>query len=69
MAPRELELLLPQLVAFPPNPAPSIPLPDDVYDKEIKKLRKILNDTPANVLTGEADLFEVHSALFLLPSL
>ncbi|KAL9596924.1 MAG: hypothetical protein Q9219_005487 [cf. Caloplaca sp. 3 TL-2023] len=52
MAPKDIESLLPQLLSFPPHPPPPIPLSDAAYDKEIKHLRKALNDTPASSLTG-----------------
>ncbi|KAL8936930.1 MAG: hypothetical protein Q9211_003947 [Gyalolechia sp. 1 TL-2023] len=52
MAPKDIESLLPQLLSFPPHPPPPLPLSDTVYDKEIRILRKALNDTPANALTG-----------------
>ncbi|KAI4129796.1 MAG: hypothetical protein LQ338_002047 [Usnochroma carphineum] len=47
-----MESLLPQLVSFPPHPPPPLPLSDAAYDKGIKNLRKVLNDTPANTLTA-----------------
>ncbi|KAI4139312.1 MAG: hypothetical protein L6R39_006359 [Caloplaca ligustica] len=47
-----MESLLPQLLSFPPHPPPSLPLSDIAYDREIRGLRKILNDTPANALIG-----------------
>ncbi|KAL8998174.1 MAG: hypothetical protein Q9169_002728 [Polycauliona sp. 2 TL-2023] len=50
MAPRDIDSLLPQLLAFPPHPP--VPLVDVAYDKEIKGLRKVLNDTPASLLTA-----------------
>ncbi len=63
MAPRDKDSLLPQLLSFPPHPPPPVPLVDAAYDKEIKNLRKVLNDTPANALTAGApyggDLIEV----------
>ncbi|KAI4134601.1 MAG: hypothetical protein LQ341_006003 [Variospora aurantia] len=52
MAPRDMEYLLPQLLSFPPHPPPPLPLSDQVYDKEIKTLRLVLNEIPANALTG-----------------
>ncbi|KAL8818359.1 MAG: hypothetical protein Q9223_002994 [Gallowayella weberi] len=47
-----MDPLLPQLLSFPPHPPPPIPLVDAVYDKEIKSLRKLLNDLPASALTA-----------------
>ncbi|KAL8965695.1 MAG: hypothetical protein Q9197_006380 [Variospora fuerteventurae] len=52
MAPRDMEYLLPQLLSFPPHPPPPLPLSDQVYDKEIRTLRLVLNEIPANALTG-----------------
>ncbi|CAL8579250.1 hypothetical protein XPA_005000 [Xanthoria parietina] len=52
MAPRNMDSLLPQLLTFPPHPPPPVPLVDVAYDKEIKSLRKVLNDTPASLLTA-----------------
>lgn len=52
MAPKDIESLLPRLLSFPLHPPPPVPLSDAVYDKEIKSLRKTLNDTPANLLTS-----------------
>ncbi|KAL8950474.1 MAG: hypothetical protein Q9222_003489 [Ikaeria aurantiellina] len=52
MAPKDIESLLPFLLVFPPHPPPPIPIADALYDKEIKNLRKLLNDTPANQLTS-----------------
>ncbi|KAL8912898.1 MAG: hypothetical protein Q9171_002192 [Xanthocarpia ochracea] len=63
MAPRDTDSLLPQLLSFPPHPPPPVPLVDAAYDKEIKSLRRVLNDTPANALTAGApyggDLLEI----------
>ncbi|KAL8727281.1 MAG: hypothetical protein Q9166_006162 [cf. Caloplaca sp. 2 TL-2023] len=52
MVPRDMDSLLPQLLSFPPHPPPPFPLVDVAYDKEIKSLRKLLNDIPANSLTA-----------------
>lgn len=52
MAPRDIESLLPQLLSFPPHPPPPLPLADAAYDKEIKSLRRLLNELPANLLTA-----------------
>ncbi|KAL8710885.1 MAG: hypothetical protein Q9220_004690 [cf. Caloplaca sp. 1 TL-2023] len=52
MAPKDIETLLPFLLAFPPHPPPPIPIADAQYDKEVKNLRKFLNETPANQLTS-----------------
>lgn len=74
MAPRNIESLLPRLLSFPIHPPPPIPLSDAVYDREIKGLRKALNDTPANVLTGGVpnggDLLDIlDPSINTLPSL
>ncbi|KAL9035705.1 MAG: hypothetical protein Q9180_004717 [Flavoplaca navasiana] len=50
MAPRDMDSLLPQLLSFPPHPP--VPLADVAYDREIRSLRKVLNDTPASLLTA-----------------
>ncbi|KAL8798856.1 MAG: hypothetical protein Q9182_006334 [Xanthomendoza sp. 2 TL-2023] len=47
-----MDPLLPQLLSFPPHPPPPVPLVDAAYDKEIKNLRKLLNDLPASALTA-----------------
>ncbi|KAL8852723.1 MAG: hypothetical protein Q9221_002353 [Calogaya cf. arnoldii] len=52
MAPRDMDSLLPQLLSFPLHPPPPVPLTDAVYDKEIRSLRKVLNDLPASLLTA-----------------
>ncbi|KZF20120.1 hypothetical protein L228DRAFT_263417 [Xylona heveae TC161] len=47
-----MEALLSQLLAFPPHPPPTQPLPDAEYEKQIKTILQILNQTPANLLLG-----------------
>lgn len=47
-----MDAILPQLLAFPPHPPSLIPLPDAEYDKQIKSLVQLLNQIPANKLTG-----------------
>ncbi|KAI9707352.1 MAG: hypothetical protein M1836_000312 [Candelina mexicana] len=47
-----MDELLPQLLSFPPHPPPAQPLPDEQYDRQIKHLAQILNQTPANKLVG-----------------
>ncbi len=68
MAPRNMDSLLPQLLTFPPHPPPPVPLVDVAYDKEIKSLRKVLNDTPASLLTAGVpnggDLLDVSSLMY-----
>ncbi len=72
MAPRDMESLLPQLLSFPPHPPPQIPLSDTVYDKEIRALRNVLNNVPANSFTGGVpnggDLLDVRCPLVYLQS-
>ena len=46
--------LLPQLMAFPPHPPPSEPLSDAEYDKQIKDLVQLLNQTSASKLVGDS---------------
>lgn len=66
MAPRDMDSLLPQLLSFPPHPP--VPLVDVAYDREIRNLRKVLNDTPASILTtgvpNGGDLLDVSSPPF-----
>ncbi|KAL8934669.1 MAG: hypothetical protein Q9216_005789 [Gyalolechia sp. 2 TL-2023] len=74
MAPNDMESLLPQLLSFPPHPPPQIPLSDAIYDKEIRILRKALNDTPASAFTGGVpnggDLLDIlDPSINTLPSL
>ncbi|KAI4183900.1 MAG: hypothetical protein L6R41_005122 [Letrouitia leprolyta] len=74
MAPKDIESLLPRLLSFPLHPPPPVPLSDAVYDKEIKSLRKTLNDTPANLLTSGVpnggDLLDIlDPSINTLPSL
>lgn len=68
MAPKDMESLLPQLLSFPPHPPPQPPLSDALYDKEIRNLRKALNDTPASALTSGVpnggDLLDVRCCAF-----
>ena len=47
-----MDNLLPQLLAFPPHPPPSQPLSDAEYDKQIKSLIQLLNQTSASKLAG-----------------
>ncbi|KAL8668784.1 MAG: hypothetical protein Q9168_006597 [Polycauliona sp. 1 TL-2023] len=66
MAPRDIESLLPQLLSFPPHPPARIA--DTTYDKDIRSLRKVLNDIPASLLTAGVpnggDLLDVSFAPF-----
>ncbi|KAL6712835.1 hypothetical protein ACLMJK_009547 [Lecanora helva] len=49
----KMESLLPQLLAFPPQPPPPTPLSDAEYDKQIKALNALLNTTsPSKLLAG-----------------
>lgn len=58
-----MDLLLPQLLSFPPHPEPDKPLPDSEYDKHIKILVNHINTVPASKLTsgvpGGGDLLDV----------
>ncbi|KAI9724747.1 MAG: hypothetical protein M1812_000022 [Candelaria pacifica] len=47
-----MDELLPQLLSFPPHPPPPQPIPDDQYDRQIRHLIQVLNQTPANKLLG-----------------
>ncbi|MCJ1225691.1 hypothetical protein MMC12_002340 [Toensbergia leucococca] len=55
--------LLPHLLAFPPLPAPSTPLSDAEYDKQIQSLVQLLEQTPTINLTkgvsGGGDLLDI----------
>ena len=55
--------LLPLLLSFPPHPPPKPPLSNEEYDRQIRTLLQILNQTPASRLTGKlaggGDLLEV----------
>ena len=58
-----MDAILPQLLAFPPHPPPVTPLPDADFDKQIKIVVQLLNQTPASKLTagvhGGGDLLNV----------
>ena len=47
-----MDELLPQLLAFPPHPPPPQPLSDITYDKQIRALVQLLNQTSASKLVG-----------------
>lgn len=47
-----MDTLLPQLLAFPPRPPPVTPLTESEYDKQIRCVVQLLNQTPANKLAG-----------------
>lgn len=47
-----MDTLLPPLLSFPPHPPPVTPLTEPEYDKQIKSLVLLLNQIPANKLTG-----------------
>lgn len=61
-----MEALLPLLLAFPPHPAPVVPLSDAEYDKQIKEIVHHLSTIPASKLTsgvpGGGDLLDVSAA-------
>ena len=58
-----MDSLLPQLLAFPPHPAPAIPLAPADYHKQIISIVQLLGTTPASKLTssfpGGGDLLSV----------
>lgn len=58
-----MDAILPQLLSFPPHPPPVTPLSDAEFDKQIKIVVQLLNQTPANKLTagviGGGDLLNV----------
>ena len=47
-----MDSILTQLLAFPPHPPPVTPLPDAEFDKQIKTVVQLLNQTPANKLVA-----------------
>ena len=55
--------LLPQLLSFPPHPAPAQKLSDSDYEKQVKSIVKLLNGTSASRLVkgvgGGGDLLDV----------
>lgn len=58
-----MDNILPQLLSFPPHPPPITPLSDAEYDKQIRGVIQLLNETPAKKLTtgvsGGGDLLDV----------
>lgn len=60
---RNMESILPQLLAFPPHPPPTTPLPDAEFDKQIKVTIHLLSTIAASKLTsgvlGGGDLLDV----------
>ncbi|KAL8867735.1 MAG: hypothetical protein Q9174_005469 [Haloplaca sp. 1 TL-2023] len=74
MAPKEMSALLPQLLSFPPQPSPVLPIPDGTYDLELKRLVKLLDNVPASTFTGGVpnggDLLDIlNPAINTLPYL
>lgn len=59
-----MDVTLSQILAFPPQPPPAIPLTDAEYDKQIKILVQYINQLPASKLTagvpGGGDIFDVY---------
>ena len=47
-----MDELLAHLLTFPPHPPPPQPLPDIEYDKQIRALVQLLNQTSASKLTS-----------------
>lgn len=58
-----MDSILNQVLSFPPNPPPAVPLSDKDYDKQIRAVVQVLNATSAKKLTGGVatgeDLLEV----------
>lgn len=44
--------ILQQVLSFPPNPPPAVPLSDKDYDKQVRAVVQVLNATSAKKLTG-----------------
>ncbi|MCJ1251285.1 hypothetical protein MMC30_008516 [Trapelia coarctata] len=66
--------LLPQLLSFPPHPAPAQKLSDSDYEKRVKSIVKLLNGTSASQLVrgvgGGGDLLDIlDPAINTLPYL
>jgi len=65
-----MDELLPQLLSFPPHPAPAQKLSDSEYDKQVKSIVKLLNGTSASKLVrgagGGGDLLDVRQLWELL---
>ena len=61
-----MDSILPQLLSFPPHPPPAVPLSDKEYDKQIRSVVQLLNETSAKKLTGGVsgggDLLDVSQA-------
>ncbi|KAI9878808.1 MAG: hypothetical protein M1830_010492 [Pleopsidium flavum] len=45
--------LLPLLLSFPPHPPPAHPLSNEEYDRQIRTLLQVLNQTPGSRLIGK----------------
>ena len=67
-----MDIILPQLLAFPPHPPPATPLSDAEYHKQMKALLETLNSVSASLLTsgvkGGGDLLDVRSLRIFLDS-
>lgn len=67
-----MDNILPQLLSFPPQPAPLDPLSDIEYDKQIKAIVQTLSTISANKLTGGmrggGDLLDVSQNIVNLKS-
>ncbi len=44
--------ILQQVLSFPPNPPPTVPLSDKDYDKQVRAVVQVLNATSGKKLTG-----------------
>lgn len=44
--------ILQQVLSFPPNPPPTVPLSDKDYDKQVRAVVQVLNATSAKKLIG-----------------
>ncbi|KAL8966631.1 MAG: hypothetical protein Q9183_003282 [Haloplaca sp. 2 TL-2023] len=74
MAPKEMSALLSQLLSFPPQPLPVLPIQDVTYDLEMRRLRKLLGEVSTSTLTGgvpnAGDLLDIlNPAINTLPYL
>lgn len=58
-----MDELLPKFLAFPQLPQPDPNITDAEYDRQIRNLVQLLNQTPASIfiggVAGGGDLFEV----------
>ena len=68
-----MDAILPQLLSFPPQPAPRAPYNETDYDLHIRKYLEILSKIPAKKLTQGVsegdDLLEVALSCHIEPNL